>query len=197
MNSSAKTAILKKIKLPEYFTKKGSLAYYLIENKGFYFLVGILLDSSIDKDRFFIQYFIQPLFIPFPTFALTLGNRIGGYWRVEDLSEIEKALSDIIFPQNWNEVVNYLEKEFKGFKHDYLRQTLAYSAFFEGNNKQAYKILKKISSQNREGLPVWKINEIQRIDTAIAYLDKQNYEELYKTLYHSQNVTIAANKLKI
>ena len=68
MKSSELIKIMKKLTFPSY-TKKGRLAYSIIEHEnGAKLLKGFYLDSSINKDLFFVQYFVQSLYDPFPFF---------------------------------------------------------------------------------------------------------------------------------
>ena len=57
MNSSERTKILKKIKLPDIFIKKGGLAYYLVKEKDLIILVGVYVDSNMDKESFYSIFY--------------------------------------------------------------------------------------------------------------------------------------------
>ena len=93
MNKKEKIKIMKQLDLPHYFIKKDNLAYYITSKLGLDVVTGIYIDSSIDPENFFVQYFVQPLYIRFPTFIFNFGYRIGSHWTIKDLEKINLELS--------------------------------------------------------------------------------------------------------
>ena len=92
MKSSELIKIMKKLTFPSY-TKKGRLAYSIIEHEnGAKLLKGFYLDSSINKDLFFVQYFVQSLYDPFPFFNFSLGDRLGGHLNSSEIDKINKMI---------------------------------------------------------------------------------------------------------
>ena len=85
MKTTELNKIIKEIKFVDKFIKNGRLAYYIIKDKsGAAILIGFYLDSSVDKDAFFLQYFVQCLYVPFSTYNFSLGERIGNHWKKEE-----------------------------------------------------------------------------------------------------------------
>lgn len=83
-----------KLILPNRFEKKGRLAYYTLTHKtGATVLVGFYLDSSIDPHSFFVNYFAQCLYVPFTTYNFSLGDRIGSYWQIDRLAELQECMN--------------------------------------------------------------------------------------------------------
>lgn len=92
MKSSELIKIMKKLNFPSY-TKKGRLAYSIIEHEnGAKLLKGFYLDSSINKDFFFVQYFVQSLYNPFPFLNFSLGDRLGGHLNPSEIDKINKMI---------------------------------------------------------------------------------------------------------
>lgn len=81
--------------LPDKFEKKGRLAYYtLTHGTGAIVLVGFYLDNSIDPNSFFVNYFVQCLYVPFSTYNFSLGDRIGSYWQMDRISELQEKMNE-------------------------------------------------------------------------------------------------------
>lgn len=86
---------MRKLILPDRFKKKGRLAYYTLAHKtGAMVLVGFYLDNSIDPNSFFVNYFAQCLYAPFSTYNFSLGNRLGSYWDINRMSELQDKLNE-------------------------------------------------------------------------------------------------------
>lgn len=87
---------MKNLILPDKFTKKGRLAYYIVSHKtGLVVLVGLYLDNSIDSTSFIVYYFVQCLYEPFGALNFSLGERIGTYWSIDSTSELQKRINEI------------------------------------------------------------------------------------------------------
>ena len=86
---------MRKLILPDRFKKKGRLAYYTLAHKtGAMVLVGFYLDNSIDPNSFFVNYFAQCLYAPFSTYIFSLGGRLGSYWDINRMSELQGKLNE-------------------------------------------------------------------------------------------------------
>ena len=95
MKSTELSKITRKLILPDRFKKKGRLAYYTLAHKtGAMVLVGFYLDNSIDPNSFFVNYFAQCLYAPFSTYNFSLGGRLGSYWDINRMSELQGKLNE-------------------------------------------------------------------------------------------------------
>ena len=199
MNSKEKNAIIKKLQFPANFTKKGTLSYKLIKEDNLYYVIGFFIDDSIDKDNFFMQYFVQPLFIEFPTYVFTLGQRIGGHWNINDIPDLQGKLDKFFsqIPQNIHDIVNYIKKEFGGIDNLFKYQALAYSYILILDYKSAFKELNKVSYKEIEKLPLWKREELERIEVILNLLEKEKYGEIKKMLALWQRKTLENIRINI
>ena len=94
MKSSELNKVMKKLILPDKFEKKGRLAYYTLTHRtGAMVLVGFYLDNSIDSNSFFVNYFVQCLYKPFCTYNFSLGGRIGSYWQIDRMVELQDEMN--------------------------------------------------------------------------------------------------------
>lgn len=95
MKSSELSKIMKKLIFPNKFKKKGRLAYYTLTHKtGAIVLVGFYLDNSIDPNSFFVNYFTQCLYVPFCTYNFSLGDRIGSYWQIDRMPDLQDKINN-------------------------------------------------------------------------------------------------------
>lgn len=94
MEASVLNKIMKNLILSDKFTKKGRLAYYMLTHKtGARVLVGLYLDNSIDSTSFLVYYFAQCLYEPFGALNFSLGGRIGTYWGIDGIPELQKRIN--------------------------------------------------------------------------------------------------------
>ena len=112
MNKKEKIKIMKQLDLPHYFIKKDNLAYYITSKLGLDVVTVIYIDSSIDPENFFVQYFVQPLYIRFPTFIFNFGYRIGSHWTIKDLEKINLELSILNKFNDFNDLCSNIEKNY-------------------------------------------------------------------------------------
>ena len=100
---------MKNLILPNKFTKKGRLAYYIVSHKtGLVVLVGLYLDNSIDSSSFIVCYFVQCLYEPFCALNFSLGERIGTYWSIDSTSELQKRINEIGYLDKLNTFDDFL-----------------------------------------------------------------------------------------
>ena len=111
-------------------------------------LRAIFFDTSIDPRKFYVQVFIQPLFIPASHLCFNVGFRIGGMWDIDApnmISELVVALKHEALPflrcKNVAEVIHNLAKN----KDPYTQQTMAYLAVYEKNSRATGELDKLIS----------------------------------------------------
>ena len=192
MKAKDKLNIIKKLSLPPYFIKKGTMAYYFVEEKEMKVLVGLCLNSVFDKEKFFIEYFVQPLFIPFDTFNLTIGKRIGNYWIKDNISLINKSL---IFNKidSFKNLLLWVKKNFDT-KTIYQYQFLGYLYLLQDEPEKAILELKKGLEDINE-IPEWKLVEVERIKTIINFIKINDNSSIFKLFQQWQNETIQKLKL--
>lgn len=95
MKSSELNKIMRLLNFPDRFKKKGQLAYYTLTHKtGAIVLVGFYLDNSIDSNSFFVNYFAQCLYVPFCTYNFSLGDRIGSYWQIDRMPDLQDKINN-------------------------------------------------------------------------------------------------------
>ena len=86
--------ILRDLTLSDKFTKKGRLAYYIVTHRtGAMVLVGLYLDKSIDSTSFIDYYFAQCLYDPFCALNFSLGDRIGSYWDIDSIPDLQEKIN--------------------------------------------------------------------------------------------------------
>ena len=190
MNSSERTKILKKIKLPDIFIKKGGLAHYLVKEKDLIILVGVYVDSNMDKESFFIQYFIQPMFVLFPTYVFSIGHRVGGYWSKQDIKKIENELSNFTELKSFDDIKKILETTFGESENLYKHQFLGYIYVLLNEVKLAKKELQKVIKQKSNDNPQWKVEEIKRVEDFLLLLNTSDYIKAKNKLFEWQAITM-------
>lgn len=186
------TKVLNNIALPNYFTKKGTLAYYTVSEDDYDILIGVDLDRTMDADKFFVQYFIQPLFYPFETFIYTFGERIGGYWKAGEEDKIEKELSRLKRLHSFEEVADLLKAKFSGVNKEYFHQSLGFISYIKGDLESAKIEICKIANEISEDIPKWREEEIKK---SMEIIELINRRELEPVLKNWQKSTLKALKL--
>lgn len=197
MKLKERAKIIKEINFPNDFLTKGDFSYRIIDYKGFKYIVGFCLDSTFDENSFFVQYFTQPLFIPFSTLAFTLGDRIGSYWNNSMLEEVSSKILNMNVPKNINDLLYYWETKFKKFNDNYKFQAIGFSYFLLDDFDKSIKELEKVSFANIENQPTWKQEEMFRIKRILTLLKEKEYEEISKLFMEWQDFTIKSLKLKV
>jgi hypothetical protein len=135
-------------------------------------LRGIYFDSSsFDKKRFFVQIFLQPLFVPAPTLAFNLGWRLGGdahFW-TSDAPDADQALivaiKDKVIPffgavQATTDLIA-AARQLGKTADPYVKQVVAYAYAREGDATRAQAQLEELA--NPVGLDTaWKRDIAER-----------------------------------
>jgi hypothetical protein len=172
MNITQLTKVLTKICLPDFFNKKGKLAYYSVSENDYIILIGIYLNRTIDEESFLVEYFIQPLFFPFHTFTFSFGERIGSYWKKGDVTKIEKELSQLKQLTSFDEIANIIETRFSGVTRGYFHQCLCFINYIQGNIDKAKLEINKLIIEDERGIPKWREDEIQKSKEILELIDR-------------------------
>jgi len=199
MNGKDRATIIKKLNFPENFIKKGPLAYKMVKKDDLFYLVGFFVDNSIDNDSFYVQHFIQPLFIEFTTFVFTLGHRVGGIWNKDNISDLQMSLEPFFLkvPNNVPDIINYINGNFKNLDNLFKYQSLSYSYVLVQEKEAAIKELKKVSFKDLKTGPLWKQKELGRINTVLDLMEKNEFNEIRAIFGLWQQATLDAIKLTL
>ena len=181
MKSSELSKIMKKLIFPNKFKKKGRLAYYTLTHKtGAIVLVGFYLDNSIDPNSFFVNYFAQCLYVPFCTYNFSLGDRIGSYWQIDRMPDLQDKINNI-------DVFNELNT-FEDFlailkKHPYYGSKTGRDVYFAFTNyilkdygKSEFFLDKIISLRKRDHHNLFSY-EIENAQFLKDCIEKCNYDK--------------------
>ena len=181
MKSSELNKIMRLLNFPDRFKKKGRLAYYTLTHKtGAIVLVGFYLDNSIDPNSFFVNYFAQCLYVPFCTYNFSLGDRIGSYWQIDRMPDIQDKINNF-------DVFNELNT-FEDFlailkKHPYYGSKTGRDVYFAFTNyilkdygKSEYFLDKIISLRKRDHHNLFSY-EIENAQFLKDCIEKYNYDK--------------------
>lgn len=187
------TEVLKNIIVPDFFIKKGTLAYYIVSEGDYDILIGVDLDRTMDADKFFIQYFIQPLFYPFETYIYTFGERIGGYWKAGEENKIGNELSKLTQLHSFEEIADLLKAKFSGVNKEYFHQSLGFISYIKGDFENAKLEINKIANETSKEIPKWREEEIKKSTEIIELINRRELDEVLKDW---QKTTLKALKLQ-
>lgn len=181
MKSSELNKIMRLLNFPDRFKKKGRLAYYTLTHKtGAIVLVGFYLDNSIDPNSFFVNYFAQCLYVPFCTYNFSLGDRIGSYWQIDRMPDLQDKINNF-------DVFNELNT-FEDFlailkKHPYYGLKTGRDVYFAFTNyilkdygKSEYFLDKIISLRKRDHHYLFSY-EIENAQFLKDCIEKCNYDK--------------------
>lgn len=181
MKSSELNKIMRLLNFPDKFKKKGRLAYYTLTHKtGAIVLVGFYLDNSIDPNSFFVNYFAQCLYVPFCTYNFSLGDRIGSYWQIDRMPDLQDKINNF-------DVFNELNT-FEDFlailkKHPYYGLKTGRDVYFAFTNyilkdygKSEYFLDKIISLRKRDHHNLFSY-EIENAQFLKDCIEKCNYDK--------------------
>lgn len=181
MKSSELNKIMRLLNFPDRFKKKGRLAYYTLTHKtGAIVLVGFYLDNSIDPNSFFVNYFAQCLYVPFCTYNFSLGDRIGSYWQIDRMPDLQDKINNF-------DVFNELNT-FEDFlailkKHPYYGSKTGRDVYFAFTNyilkdygKSEYFLDKIISLRKRDHHNLFSY-EIENAQFLKDCIEKYNYDK--------------------
>lgn len=181
MKSSELNKIMRLLNFPDRFKKKGRLAYYTLTHKtGAIVLVGFYLDNSIDPNSLFVNYFAQCLYVPFCTYNFSLGDRIGSYWQIDRMPDLQDKINNF-------DVFNELNT-FEDFlailkKHPYYGSKTGRDVYFAFTNyilkdygKSEYFLDKIISLKKRDNHNLFS-HEIENAQFLKDCIEKCNYDK--------------------
>lgn len=191
---------MKQLYFPSYI-KKGRLAYSIIEHEsGAKILKGFYLDSSIDKESFFLQYFVQALYRPFPHLNFSLGDRLGGHLKSSEIDKINTILSSFRDFDNLNCFSDYIP--FLNSNHFYGAEInkfecYAFQYYLLGDYAKAKNYFKKIINFENSKNPEWFEDSVRIAREFVRFIDSCMYENGIKTLLLWQEETIKSLKLDV
>lgn len=201
MKTSALNKIMKNLILPEKFTKKGRLAYYIVSHKtGLVVLVGLYLDNSIDSTSFMVYYFVQCLYEPFGAINFSLGERIGTYWSIDSTSELQKRINEISNLDELNTFDDFLiflnNHPFYGDKLS-RDSYLALTYFISGHYDKSLFYLDEIISTERDVNFNSCSKEVKNAQLIKSFIIDRDYDKGISQLLQWQSQTIKDLGLKI
>lgn len=200
MKSSELIKIMKKLTFPSY-TKKGRLAYSIIEHEnGAKLLKGFYLDSSINKDLFFVQYFVQSLYDPFPFFNFSLGDRLGGHLNSSEIDKINKMIDsfkEFDRLKSFSDYIPFLNT------HPYYGSDInrykcyAFHYYLQSDYENSRCSFCKILNFETHSNPEWFEDDINIAREFIGFIDSCSFEKGLNKLLQWQKDTIKNLKLDI
>ena len=200
MKTSELNKVMKELALPAKYTKAGKLAYYRLNHEtGASILVGIYLDSSIDANLFFVQYFVQCLYIPFTTYVFSLGDRIGKHWKVTDIPEINQKLYDFNKLNKLNtfsDFLPYLEQNPYYGESTGRNQCFALTYFIQKNYAKSLQFLNDIIVLKNHVNSEWFKQDIKNAEQIKSLIDDDKYQTGIEQILKWQSETMTAIKLR-
>lgn len=200
MKSSELIKIMKKLNFPSY-TKKGRLAYSIIEHEnGAKLLKGFYLDSSINKDFFFVQYFVQSLYNPFPFLNFSLGDRLGGHLNPSEIDKINKMIDsfkEFDRLKSFSDYIPFLNT------HPYYGSDInrykcyAFHYYLQSNFEKSRCFFSKILNYETHSNPEWFEDDINIAREFVGFIDSCSFENGLNKLLQWQKDTIKNLKLDI
>jgi hypothetical protein len=120
-------------------------------------LCGILFESSaFSKESFYLNAFVQPLYVPAEHLVLTFGMRIPGQWEYDQVElnalarRVSQALRQVAlrFHQDFGSLELFYRNAARKFslKNIHLHQSLAFTAIHLGKIVEAQDHFKKLES---------------------------------------------------
>ena len=191
--------IMKDLNFPVRFIKKGRLAYTIIEHEtGCKILVGFYLDSSIDKDSFKVQYFVQCLFMPFLTLDFSLGDGIGNYLSNGDIELLNNVLTKFRKFDSLNsfdDFIPYLENNtYYGDnvgRTNYFALTYFIQKDFEKALLNLFEIIKLKSHSNQD----WFKEDVLNAEFIKSCIEENDYQKGIKQILKWQIDTMKSLKI--
>jgi len=204
MQKRERAKILKRLVLPDIYIKKDNLAYYLLKNKeGFVIMVAILLTAQSYKERFYVEYFIQPLFYPLSFYTFAIGRRLK-YQEVDKLSEIEKELNSFKIFSSFEEVAEFILTEFHQTGPDFKMECQALIYFilerYEECEQHASTILAHCLEEYDkwpEPKPKHDLDCINLWKDFLSLFKDKKYDMCKKMIHDWQDFTLKSVKMTI
>lgn len=200
MKSAELNKIMKKLSFPSY-VKKGRLAYSIIEHEnGAKLLKGFYLDSSINKDFFFVQYFVQSLYNPFPFFNFSLGDRLGGHLNSSEIDKINKMIDsfkEFDRLKSFSDYIPFLNthpyygSDINRYKCYAFHYYLLYD--YEMSKKFFTKIMDFETHPNSE----WFEEDVNIAKEFVGFIESCSYDKGINKLLQWQTETIKSLKLNL
>jgi hypothetical protein len=181
MKKAERAKVLKEIDLPSKFIKYQDTAYYIVQERNLKIMIGILIDSSSNPKDFTINYFITPLFIEFPAFVLTIGDRIGNSWYPEELPLINEEVKNIKILNSFDEIYNIIIDKYS-LTNKTILKTLGYISLIKGNNSQALECFSIIIQMANESPFEWFQKEGLLIQNLVNKIINNQVEDIFSEL---------------
>jgi hypothetical protein len=170
------------------FEVKGNLIYQV--PVGVVFRGYVFDSSSFEKTAFNPDVFVQPLYVPSEHLTMTLGRRLPGVWKLR--SPNDKVLADkflqIMAEQGQlllerlgtpEKIARNAEKTDGGSRNHYVRQAVAYSLIWIGENGEAIRKLDELLVMLKEmgsGIQKWALEVHEEVSLLRAILVKEPSE---------------------
>ena len=201
MKLSEFNKIMNRLNFPESFIKIGRLVYTTLNHEtGAKILVGFYLDSSIDKNSFFVQYFVQSLYVPFGTYNFSLGDRIGNYWGIDDVDYINnelKRFGKFYSLNSFEDFIPYLENNIFYGNEIGRTQYFAFTYFIQKDFERSLLYLNEIINLKSHSNPEWFKEEILSAKFIKNCIENHNYNDGIEQLIKWQLHTMKSLKLKV
>lgn len=201
MKLSEFNKIMNRLNFPERFIKIGRLVYTTINHEtGAKILVGFYLDSSIDKNSFFVQYFVQCLYVPFGTYNFSLGDRIGNYWGIDDVDYLNnelKRFGKFYSLNSFEDFIPYLENNIFYGNEIGRTQYFAFTYFIQKDFVRSLLYLNEIINLKSHSNSEWFKEEILSAEFMKNCIEKHNYNDGLEQLIKWQLHTMKSLKLKV
>ncbi len=190
---------MKGLNFPVRFIKKGRLAYTIIEHEtGSKILVGFYLDSSLDKDSFKVQYFVQCLFVPFSTYNFSLGDRIGSYLSNRDIELLNNELTnfrkfDSLY--SFDDFIPYLENSTYYGNNVERTKYFALTYFIQKDFEKALLNLVEIIKLKSHSNIDWFKEDVLNAEFIKSCIDENDYQKGIKQILKWQFDTMKSLKI--
>ncbi|MBR6639925.1 MAG: hypothetical protein IKL35_06150 [Muribaculaceae bacterium] len=205
MKKSEKTKVAKYLANELSLKHDGVKAYRIISHNGFKTAMGVFIDTiSYMPEGFRLYFWCQCLYIPFPSFDLSIGNLddINGKW--EDIlppnfaNKIKPIYQKYSKIETLNDLITSLENRTipytASINNKY--ELYAYTHLILGNYNKSLAYLDKIIELEDEDIYDWVQEQIARAKTIKEYIQKNDIEKALETLKEWQTYTINNLKLK-
>jgi hypothetical protein len=191
--------IMKGLNFPVRFIKKGRLAYTIIVYEmGAKILVGFYLDTSLDKDSFKVQYFVQCLFVPFSTYNFSLGDRIGSYFSDRDIELLNNELTnfrkfDSLY--SFDDFIPYLENSTYYGNNVERTKYFALTYFIQKDFEKALLNLVEIIKLKSHSNIDWFKEDVLNAEFIKSCIEDNNYEKGIEQILKWQSDTVKSLKI--
>ncbi len=201
MKSCELNRIMQKLSFPLNYIKKGSQAYSIIEHEsGAKIMKGFCLSSSINKDCFFLNYFVQPLYIRNQDIDLSLGDRLGGHLNLSDIDrtkEIIDSFKDFEQLTSFSNYISFFESHPYYGSDDNRYICLAFFYYLLSDYKKSRHFFNKIIDFENHQNPEWFEEDVKTAKEFVGYVNSCSFDKGLNKLLQWQEETLKSLKLDI